>query len=208
MLQKQTIEPETLSVLNKIMDIPFLTDFQLVGGTALALKYGHRKSIDLDLFTNKSFEKQTLIEILETTFKSSFAYDGKSTKWGLFCFIDNVKVDFVHYPHPIIGQYEVVENIRLASNKDLVAMKIQAILGRGAKKDFWDVAELLKYFSLQEMIDFHGEKFPTQMLGISIPQALVYFEDAESTPEPISLNNLNWTDIKLFIREKVSEYLK
>lgn len=208
MLQKQTIEPETLSVLNKIMDIPFLTDFQLVGGTALALKYGHRKSIDLDLFTNKSFEKQTLIEILETTFKSSFAYDGKSTKWGLFCFIDNVKVDFVHYPHPIIGQYEVVENIRLASNKDLVAMKIQAILGRGVKKDFWDVAELLKYFSLQEMIDFHGEKFPTQMLGISIPQALVYFEDAESTPEPTSLNNLSWTDIKLFIREKVNEYLK
>lgn len=190
------------------MDNPLLADFQLVGGTALALKYGHRKSIDLDIFTDKPFEQEVLIRNLQDTFQASFAYEGNFSKWGVFCFIDNIKVDIIYYPHPIIGNFQEVENIRLASDKDLIAMKIQAILGRGVKKDFWDIAELLKHYSLQEMIEFHKEKYPNQFLGITVPQALVYFEDAENSPEPVSLNKKTWDDIKHFITKKVNDYLK
>ena len=87
-------------------------------------------------------------------------------------------------------------------------MKVQAILGRGKKKDFWDIAELLQYYSVSEFINFHQEKYASQHLLISIPQALTYFSDAEETEEPISLKNQTWTGIKKFIQKKVRDYLK
>ena len=72
MLQTQTIEPGTLSVLKSLMMIPELNQFSLVGGTALSLKYGHRTSIDLDLFSNENFEHEIIIESLQNTFEKAF----------------------------------------------------------------------------------------------------------------------------------------
>lgn len=87
-------------------------------------------------------------------------------------------------------------------------MKLQAILGRGLKKDFFDIAEFLNHYSINEMIEYHREKYPNQMLGISIPQALIYFEDAEKNENPVVLNSMTWNDVKYFIKQKVSEFLK
>jgi hypothetical protein len=92
-------------------------------------------------------------------------------------------------------------------DRDLIAMKIQAILGRGKKKDFWDLYELLQHYNLRDMIDFHKSKYPNQMIMISIPQALVYFDDAENSDEPASFKNQTWEDVKSGIRKKVREFL-
>lgn len=94
------------------------------------------------------------------------------------------------------------------SDKDIIGMKLNAILGRGRKKDFWDLFELLKYYSLTEMIAYHEMRYPDQNLLISIPQAITYFEDAEESEEPVSLKGQNWNMIKQTIRSKVSDYLK
>jgi hypothetical protein len=207
MLQTQTIEPRTLSILKKMMEITELQSFNLVGGTALALKYGHRTSIDLDLFSVQNFEHQPIIDALQNVFEKSFSDKAKLSKWGIFCFVDDVKVDLVYYPHPIIYPVELRKNIRIYDDRDLIAMKIQAILGRGKKKDFWDLYELLHHYNLSDMINFHKEKYPNQMMLISIPQALVYFADAENSDEPVSFKNQTWIDIKSGIREKVKEFL-
>lgn len=158
----------------------------MVGGTALALKYGHRTSVDLDLFTVQNFEHQPIIDALQNVFGESFSDKKKLSKWGIFCFVDDVKVDLVYYPHPIIYPVELRENIRMYDDRDLIAMKIQAILGRGKKKDFWDLYELLQHYNLFDMINFHKKKYPNQMMLISIPQVLVYFADAENSDEPVS----------------------
>lgn len=100
------------------------------------------------------------------------------------------------------------ENIRMYDDRDLIAMKIQAILGRGKKKDFWDLYELLQHYNLFDMINFHKEKYPNQMVLISIPQALVYFVDAEDSDEPVSFKSQTWVDIKTGIRDKIDEFLK
>lgn len=55
-----------------------------------------------------------------------------------------------------------MDGVRMFSNEDIIAMKVQAILGSGRKKDFWDVAELLKHFSISDFIKFHKEKYATQ----------------------------------------------
>ena len=189
------------------MEIPELQLFNLVGGTAFALKYGHRTSVDLDLFSTEKFEHQPIIEVLQKTFGDLFKYDGDFAKWGIFCFVGGVKVDLVYYPHKMLYPFERWDTIRMYDDRDLIAMKIQAILGRGKKKDFWDIAELLEHYELSQMIDFHKAKYPNQMLLISIPQALVYFVDADDSDEPVSLKGQTWSDVKETLKTKVREFL-
>lgn len=208
MLHTQTVEPQTLSLLKKLMSMPQLNDFCLVGGTALSLKLGHRISIDLDLFQTTEIEAERLIKLLQQEFESDFEYENLKINYAVFCKINKVKVDLVQYSHPLIDAIEVVDGIRLYSNKDIAAMKINAILGRGVKKDFWDLFELLKLYSLNDIINFYNQKYPNQQLLISIPNALTYFEDADDSPDPISLLGQTWEGVKECIRTTVSDFLK
>jgi hypothetical protein len=208
MLHTETVEPETFSLLKKTMNLSELNNFCLVGGTALSLKLGHRVSIDLDLFQSTKFEPDNLIKILQKEFASHFVNEKLNINYAIFCRINNVKVDLVYYPHPIIDEIEIIDGIRMYSNKDIAAMKINAILGRGVKKDFWDLYHLLKLYTLDEIINWYNLKYPNQMLIISIPNALTYFDDADDSPDPICLLGLSWESVKHFIQLKVREYLE
>ena len=86
--------------------------------------------------------------------------------------------------------------------------KIQAILGRAQKKDFWDLYELLQNYSLQNIIDWHRQKYPSQMLAISIPNAITYFSETNETDTPVSFKNQTWEQVKKGISKAVSDYLK
>ena len=207
MLQVSTVEPHTLDILKKLMSISELADFSLVGGTALSLRYGHRKSIDLDLFASSEFDLDNVITVLEQTFPKTYRHISTNSV-GIFGYIEDVKVDLVKYHfHPVIAPIIVEDGIRIYSDQDIMAMKINAILRRGVKKDFWDIAELLEHYSLDDIIDNYIKKYPNQMLLISIPRALTYFDDAEDSDEPVSLKKQTWDDVKEIIREKVREFL-
>jgi len=190
------------------MRLKTLRDFSLVGGTALSLRYGHRTSIDLDLFYHQRFDQNMILQSLINEFGNNYSTESKSARWGIFCYINNIKVDIVYHPHPLIQEIETVENIRMYSDQDIIAMKINAILGRGKKKDFWDLYELLQHYSLEEIIGFHEKKFPEQNLLITIPQAITYFIDAEESEEPVSLKGQTWEQVKKSIQQKVNEFLK
>lgn len=207
MLRVETVEPRALSVLKRLMRLPALQDFCLVGGTALALRYGHRKSVDLDLFTTDAFDREAMIEVLSAEFGQSFVLTPSKAAWAIFAFIDEVKVDIVKFPHPRIGDIIIEEGVRMYDDADLAAMKVQAILGRGKKKDFWDLYELLQHHPLQWVMDRHKEKHPNQLLMISIPTALTWFTDAEESEDPVSLNGLSWSDVKLSISRIVNSFL-
>jgi predicted nucleotidyltransferase component of viral defense system len=187
--------------------MPELNNFALVGGTALSLKLGHRTSVDLDLFSNEKIDREEIARALELEFGEDFVYIKRHIWFAVFCTIQNVKVDIVYSPNVMVAPIETTEGIRIYSNKDIAAMKINAILGRGAKKDFWDIVELLKEFSMDEIIQFHKLKYPSQMLLISIPNALTYFVDADESDDPISLNGQTWEQIKKELRAKVREFL-
>jgi len=114
----------------------------------------------------------------------------------------------LHFPHTPIAAIEEEDKIRMYSSADISAMKIQAILGRAQKKDFWDLYELLQYYPLQQLIDWHKQKYPGQMLAISIPQAITYFVDAEESETPVSNKEQTWECIKKGISRAVSDYLR
>ena len=207
MLQTQTVEPGILSLLKRLCEIPCLQGFAIVGGTALSLKYGHRLSVDLDLFSISGFENDTVISCLREEFGEEFIAEDKPVRFGIFCYIQGVKVDIVRHPHPLIGEVETIDGIRFFSNQDIMAMKIQAILGRGKKKDFWDIAELLQHYSVSDFIRNHKEKYNTQNLLISIPQVMVYFQDADEDEDPISLKGQTWSKIQKSIQKKIASHL-
>ena len=190
------------------MKVKDFQPFSLVGGTALALRYGHRTSIDLDLFYHQKFDHEVIDLSLKKEFGKGYRSESKTTRWGIFCYIEDVKVDIVFYPHLPISDIEVTDNIRMYSDQDIIAMKLNAILGRGKKKDFWDLYELLHHYSLEDMIHFHETKFPDQNLLISIPQAITYFDDADESEEPVSLKGQTWKSVKKLIQQKVNDYLK
>jgi predicted nucleotidyltransferase component of viral defense system len=189
------------------MQLPELSGFSLVGGTALALKYGHRNSIDLDLFSEEDFNHDIVYTALQNTFQHHFAFAGTRSKWGVFCMIEGVKVDIVCFPHKRIQAIEQHDGIRMYGDNDLMAMKVNAILRRGKKKDFWDICELLEHYPMQQMIDCYYRKFPSQMLYISIPQALTYFVDAHDSEVPVSFKGQTWESVQAFIQKQVRDFL-
>jgi predicted nucleotidyltransferase component of viral defense system len=189
------------------MEMTELKNFSLVGGTALSLLYGHRKSNDLDLFSDKPFKNEKIINILKSRFGKKFTMEEKPPRFGIFCFIDEIKIEIIHQPHPLIRSQQTIDNVQLYSIEDIIAMKVQAILGRGKKKDFWDIAELLNHYSVADFIRFHKEKYATQNLLITVPQALTYFADAEESEDPVSLKSQTWKGVQGFINSKVSKYL-
>ncbi|MBC7887929.1 MAG: nucleotidyl transferase AbiEii/AbiGii toxin family protein [Ferruginibacter sp.] len=208
MLQYSTIEPLALDVLKGLMKIQALNDFYLVGGTALTLYFGHRLSENLDLFSTKEFDNESLIKPLEEKFPG-FVYRSTHNPIGLFGFIDGIKVDFIkHHHHPLIEKYVTEDGIRLLSIPDIMAMKIAAIMKRGVKKDFWEIAELLHHYSVDDFIRCYTKKYPSQQLLVSVPFALTYFIDAEESEDPISLKGQTWKSVKKFIQRQVSDFLK
>jgi hypothetical protein len=206
-LHLSTVDPDTLEVLKKLLSLPELEGFALAGGTALALRYGHRKSIDLDLF-GPSLNYEVVSTALIREFSNDVIFDEVPGNWAIFSFIKNIKVDIIPSDAPILARPTKEEGIILYSDEDIMAMKIKAVFGRGVKKDFWDIYELLQHYSVEIFIDCYQRKYPKQRLMISVPQALSYFADAEDSEHPVSLKGQDWESIKSYIRKKVSEFLK
>lgn len=118
---------------------------------------------------------------------------------------NGIKVDFVSYRYEPIQKILTIEGVRLAGLKDIAAMKIGAIAGRGRKKDFFDLVELLSHFSISEMMNFYMSKFPSANLFHAV-KSLTYFRDAEHDPEPLSLKNLSWQAVKRIVSEEAAKY--
>ena len=200
MLSFRTVVPHTLELLKYLMAEPYLKDCRLVGGTALALQYGHRSSIDLDMFGDVPDNDLILLEILEGFGK---VQGQKTSKYIKAFVVDNIKVDFVNYTHfPWIDDAVVESGLRLASPKDIAAMKISAIEGRGSKKDFTDLFFLLQHYTLEEMLGFYVQKYP-QYSMFRARMSLTYFEDADKEENPMMFENVNWETIKKTIAQEV-----
>ena len=202
MLSLRTIEPHTLELLRALMQEAALSELRLVGGTALALQYGHRSSVDLDLFGKIDIDGYELQSILS---KYGVLKVENETKILHQYYIDDIKVDVVNYPFEWISPIIEEDGIRLASPIDIAAMKVNAIEGRGTKKDFIDMYMLLQHYSLKEIIAFYQQKYPNYSIFRAL-RSLTYFEDAEDQFMPRMFIEDTWEDMKLYITNQVKLY--
>lgn len=140
MLYKETIDIKTLELLRELQREPLLQSFNLVGGTALSLHLGHRKSIDLDFFTSESFDLEELRSLLIDKYDFKVSYARSQTLKG---FINGVKIDLIKFNYPHLFPHDVIDGIRLESIPDIIAMKLLSITDNGSRvKDFIDIAFL------------------------------------------------------------------
>jgi predicted nucleotidyltransferase component of viral defense system len=196
-LHLETVSEALIALLHRLMDADELEDFYLVGGTALALRFGHRTSIDIDLFTHQPFDAKNLSEVLMRNFGLREAVVEQNTVLGQ---INSIKTDFIADQYPLIGKIEIVEGIRLLSIEDSAAMKLNAIANRGSKKDFWDYALLLNHFDREDLLSFFEQKYPDASRW-NLEKSLCYFDDAEGEPDPVDLTGATWPEIKSLIQQ-------
>ena len=202
MLSYQTVEPHTLELLKKLMAEPSLTGTRLVGGTSLALQYGHRNSIDLDFFGTIDDDPLSIRECLETIGHVSVLKETKSIR---IYDLDKVKIDFVDYSrYQWLTEAITEDGLRLASPKDIAAMKVNAIEGRGTRKDFVDIYFLLQHYSLDEILGFYQEKYPEHSVFRAL-MSLSYFEDAEKQMMPKMFSKVSWDEMKAYIIKEVEK---
>ncbi len=203
MLHLETIEPKTLELLRRLQSLSIFEHSRLVGGTALALQLGHRKSIDLDMFGTIGASPE---EIQEACKEAGELEISKTSKNINIYWVDGIKVDCVNYPYEWLDDCHVIDGVRLASVNDIAAMKISAIINRGTKKDFIDLHFLLKEMSLNQILDLYDQKYPDGSRFIAI-KSLTYFEDAESDPMPYMFSDITWEDVKVAIVDEIRKTL-
>jgi len=207
MLHKETVEPATLDLIQKLQSDPNLDGYILVGGTALSLMIGHRVSIDIDLFTQEDFDAQAMLQHLERHYDFSLQYSHQNTLKG---FINNVFVDLISHPYPWIRKPVSENNLAISSKEDIAAMKINAISGNGTRaKDFVDLYFLLKEFSMEDLLGFYAEKY-SQRNTFHALKSIIYFDDMDVTawPNMIREKELSVEKLKKELISRSEEYLK
>ncbi len=195
MLQTQTVERGTFALLAKLMKDPELSEFNLAGGTSLSLQIGHRRSIDLDLFTEHGFDTFALNKHLESSYGFTRQFEERNTLSGK---INGVKIDLITYPYPPVKPYLKEDlGIRLYSMHDIAAMKLSAIAQNGTRlKDFVDIACLSSKMSLNDMLEAYAAKFPHS--NPIIPRkALNYYNDINHAVEIDMMGGrYDWDSVK------------
>lgn len=170
-------------------------DFYLAGGVAVALRLKHRTSRDIDLFTSDR-DPRDLEESLAHI--PGVRVTGRA-EGTLHIELNGVSVSLLRYRYPLLGALESSAEVpvRVASIEDLVCMKLSAIAGRGARRDFWDLHDMLvaTTLSLAAALDLFARKYPATDPG-HLLRALVYFADADAEPMPKELDGPRWDAIK------------
>ena len=203
MLHTETVLPGTLDILKKIQSMPQMSDMRLVGGTALALHIGHRRSVDLDLF-GRFVDTVSFRALLRS---AGYSVDGAEAGAVQSLRVDDVKVDFVNYPYPWLQPQVNDMGVVLADIQDIAVMKLSAAANRGRKKDFIDMAFLLRKFNLADLLELYKQKFAVSEYSFAL-RGLTYFTDAEDDPMPEMLVPATWKDVKHEIELKVREFIK
>ena len=158
-LHFETVKEAVLKVLDQLMRIEGLKSFRLVGGTALALQFGHRSSVDIDLFAGGRVDTGPLLEILRSHFTTAFKLISQNRN-GLTGTIDNIKVDIVDWKVPFSQEPIQINEIRMATAPDIFAYKCEAVLDRKAEKDFVDLAIIASHFELDHLLSVLKSRYP------------------------------------------------
>lgn len=207
-LHYDTVSPLLRDILSQLMTLPEFTPFCLVGGTSLSLQLGHRVSIDIDLFTDApygSLDFHTIQSKLRDMFPYCQGDCGDIVGMGVSYIIgnsacDSIKLD-LFYTDPFIRPIKTIDNIRIASIEDIIAMKLDVIGRNGRKKDFWDLHEMHDKYTIAEMLTLYVERYPYNHTQEELLLGLTNFSLADTDPDPNCLRSKAWPLIKLDFME-------
>lgn len=195
--------------LARLVSEPWTKPFRLVGGTALAIHYGHRLSQDLDFSSTEPFDVGEMVARLSGS--GAFTIKRRS-EFAVVGTWEGAQVSFLYYQYPWIRDAVGAGSppAPLAHPLDIGLMKIEAIGQRGARRDFADLYFICqRELPLAELLKLYPAKFgegatPTYHLL----KSLVFFEDAERQPEIPTRPRVPWKRIRSHFEEEVAALAK
>lgn len=208
MLHKETISPFLEKCLRELMLIDELKGYVLVGGTALSLLLGHRKSVDIDMFCPDYKNGDEMFPVLRKYYPHVSI---SNLGFGLAMYLPEpgsdkiLKVDIMSN-ESFIRPFTIQEEVRIAHIEDIAAMKLEAITSRFEKKDFWDIAEILSKYSFQEITGFYKERYPWNDLKDVIIRVSMA-DKCDTQPDPECVNGKTWDDVKSVINKSLDKYI-
>ena len=190
-------------LLRKISEIVSINDYYMVGGTALSLQLELRESYDFDFCVKSEFNNEILLDELKSIGNVEVVQNQKGTCDVL---LNGVQVSFFYYPNKVLAEFtkaKEMPNLNIASILDIAVMKLVAIGGRGAKKDFFDLYNIIEKcnISINELVKGLKQKCGDNINYVNIIMGLSYFEDAEDEILPKTFVDYNWENIKKFFVE-------
>lgn len=206
-MHPEVLEEEALN-LTKVLGFLDRFGFYLVGGTGLALQWGHRKSVDFDFFTKQEFTPDVLSSVIR---ENGVIFTERAKAVGtLHCLLNNIKTSFIFYNEPLLYETEYFNAIKIADWRDIVVEKLRTISDRGLKKDFYDFYIGVKKFGIESLTGDIYRKFGDRINYLTLLRGLTYFEDAErSKEELIFLQDIeSWEDIKKYFTTHIREFEK
>ena len=203
-LHYNTVTPLLLSVLKTLMAAKEFDPFRLIGGTALSLYRGHRKSVDIDLFSDAPYDSidfGAIDSFLRKTYTYIDTNEYKVIGMGKSYYVGEnkdecVKLD-LFYTDNFIQDVQLIDGIRLAMLEEIIAMKIEVISIGGRKKDFWDIHELKDDYTFEKMLALHEKRYPYNHDKAQIKKNFSDFKTADEDFDPVCLKEKHWEIIKL-----------
>lgn len=191
LMHKETLTKEQVELLPLIKE--FSKEFVLVGGTAIALHIGHRRSIDFDLFSHDDFDNKKIKRKILRYAQINKTYISEQGEYTLM--VNNVKITFYNYLHKIKAPVRLDKTIKFPDLLTLSAMKAFALGYRSKWKDYVDLYFILKdYYSIGEISKRGEEIFGNEFNGRIFREALAYFDDVNYSEEVIFMPGFETND--------------
>lgn len=203
-LHFNTVTPLLKTILEDLMQAKEFESFRLVGGTALSLYYGHRMSVDIDLFSDADYGSLDF-NAIDSYLRAHYFYvdsmDIAPIGMGKSYYVgrssdESVKLD-LYYTDDFIDEVQVFDMLRLASRAEITAMKLDVVQRTGRKKDFWDIDRLKDDFTITEMFALHKKRYPYTHDRDLLREKFTDFTQADDDFEPLCLRGRHWEFIKL-----------
>jgi hypothetical protein len=207
-MHTEILTPAQITVLERLTPLAEVPPFYLAGGTSLGLRYGHRRSIDFDFFRPDAFDGDGLVRALDGAFAHVESLpSGPNT---VHVRLEGVSASFFRLPYPLLERPEPTDwGFGLAADGDVAAMKLEAIAGRGSRKDFVDLRTLCRSgLTLEQVCALFERKYGTTRSDLYHRlRALAYFDDAERQPMPDMVVPFDWEEAKRFFRTEAQRLL-
>jgi predicted nucleotidyltransferase component of viral defense system len=200
------ITPNMGRLLSQLGQQPFTRRFYLAGGTALSLQIGHRRSVDLDFFSEiDELDDRSRSEIVHSL--SSLRIQVIENVGGnLLLLIDGIRTGFFSYGYPLVQETYPVEKIRLASLVDIGLMKCDALISRGSRKDFYDLFYIARTINFEQLLQLGEKKYALfRDFPLMVLESMRLFDNADRDVQPEIFEDILWEEVKQFFIDQAQQ---
>ena len=201
-MHPKVLSSEAWRIIRKLVSADLVAPWVLGGGTGLALQFGHRYSEDLDFFGSDPFDPDRIAADLSRIGTTSIQSRSADI---LHVSVGGLRLSFLRSDPPLLFPGLAYRGLTVADPRDIAAMKVIAIGGRGSRKDFVDLYVYLEGGgTLPGVLSMIATRFARLDYNqYHLLKSLVYFEDAESEPMPRMIRDVDWETIKATLVDEV-----